>query len=224
MPRARIERDLHRWNFESCGTPTAGFYLRHDERIPVQELFRKVVHLLFGLGIAAMVLAAGQTVSIAILAGGLFVGVVIVDIILRGCRVPVFSALVEFGDRGDCPPGRGALYFAVSALVCVILFPVAISVPALVTLAVLDSVATMVGLRFGRARLSNGKSWEGTIAGIVVTVVTLVPFLSVPGAVIVSVVAGAIELVSPVDDNLVIPVAVCLLLALVPGLVLLSLN
>ena len=186
----------------------------------MQELFRKIVHLLFGLCIAAMVLVAGQTVSIGILAGGLFIGVVMVDLILRGHRVPVFSALVEFGDRGDCLPGRGALYFAVSALVCVILFPVAISVPALVTLAVLDSVATIVGLRFGRTRISNGKSWEGTFAGIVVTAVALLPFLTVPGTVIIAVVAGAIEVVSPVDDNLVIPVAVCVLLALVPGLVL----
>jgi phytol kinase len=186
----------------------------------MQELFRKLVHLLFGLSIAGMVLVIGQASSMAVLAGGLFIGVVMVDLILRGRRVPVFSALVEFGDRGDCLPGRGALYFAVSALVCVVLFPVTVSVPALVTLAVLDSVATIVGLRFGRTRIDNGKSWEGSIAGIAITVIALLPFLTLPGSVIVSVIAGAIELVSPVDDNLVIPVAVCVLLALLPGLVL----
>jgi dolichol kinase len=42
----------------------------------------------------------------------------------------------------------------------------------------------------------------------------------VPGAAIVSVVAGAVELFSPVDDNLVIPVSMCVLLTLLPGLVL----
>jgi phytol kinase len=189
----------------------------------MQELFRKLVHLFFGLGIAGMVLVIGRTASIAILAGGLFIGVIMVDLILRGHSVPVFSPLVEFGDRGDCLPGRGALYFAVSALVCVILFPTAVSVAALVTLAVLDSIATIAGLRFGRTRIYNGKSWEGTAAGIVVTAVALVPFLTLPGIAIVSVIAGVIELFSRVDDNLVIPVGVGILLTLLPGLVLTAL-
>lgn len=51
------------------------------------------------------------------------------------------------------------------------------------------------------------------------TVLVLLPFLTLPGAMAASVVAGIIELFSPVDDNLVIPVGVCILLALVPGLV-----
>jgi dolichol kinase len=92
-------------------------------------------------------------------------------------------------------------------------------VPALVALSVLDSVTTLAGLRFGRHRIYNGKSWEGTLSGIAVTVLSLLPFLTTPGALAVSAVAGIIELISPVDDNLLIPVGVCLLLALVPALV-----
>jgi len=184
----------------------------------MKELFRQLIHLIFGLCIAGMVMAIGRTNSVMVLAGGLFIGVVLVDRILMGHRVPVFSDLVEFGDRGDSLPGRGALYFAVSGMTCVILFPVVISVPALVTLSVLDSVTTIIGRRFGRTRIYNGKSWEGTIAGIIVTILVLLPFLTLPGAVVVAIVAGVIELISPVDDNLVIPVAVCVVLALVPGL------
>ena len=183
----------------------------------MQELVRQLVHIVFGLGIAGMVLVAGQPAAGAILAGGLFIGIVMVDLLLRGYRLPVFSVLVKHFDRGDPLPGRGALYFAISALACVILFPVTVSVPALVTLAVLDSVTTIVGVRFGRTRIYNGKSWEGTIAGIVVTIIALLPFLTLPGAVGIALVAGAIELVSPVNDNLVIPVAVCGVLALAPA-------
>ncbi len=185
----------------------------------MQELFRKLVHLVFGLLIAGMVLIVGQTVATAILAGGLLIGIVLVDLILRGYRLPLFSLLINHFDRGDCLPGRGALTFAVSALACVVLFPLAISVPAIVTLAVLDSVTTIIGLRFGRHRIYNGKSWEGTLAGIAVTAVILLYFLSPAGAVGAAILAGVIELVSPVDDNLVIPVAVAVLLALVPSLV-----
>lgn len=185
----------------------------------MQETIRQIVHLIFGLAIAGMVLILGQAVSAAVLAGGLFIGIVMVDLILRGYRLPLFSRLVKEFDRSDSIPGRGALYFAVSALVCVLLVPVAVSVPALVALAVLDSVTTLAGLRFGRHRISNGKSWEGTGAGIVVTAVALFPLLSPAGAASAAVVAGVIELVSPVDDNLVIPVAVAALLMVVPGLV-----
>jgi phytol kinase len=185
----------------------------------MREIVRQLIHLCFGLGIAAMVLFLDHAAVIAILAGGLLIGVVLIDLILRGYRIPVISPLVQYGDRSDPLPGKGAFFFAVSALACIILFPVTIVVPALVAISVLDSVTTLVGVRFGRHRISNGKSWEGTLSGITVTVLALLPFLPLPGALGASVVAGVIELFSPVDDNLVIPVGVCLLLALVPALV-----
>ncbi|MFA5237407.1 MAG: hypothetical protein WC362_06075 [Methanoregula sp.] len=183
----------------------------------MQEFFRKLIHLIFGLLIAGMVYAAGKTLATAILAGGLFIGVVMVDLLLRGYQLPLFSVLIGHFDRNDRLPGKGALMFAVSALVCVILFPVSMAVPAIVTLAVLDSVTTIVGKSFGRHRIYNGKSFEGTAAGIIVTTIVLLVFMSLPGALAVAVLAGIIELVSPVDDNLVIPVAVSVFLALMPG-------
>jgi dolichol kinase len=185
----------------------------------MQEIVRQLIHLCFGLGIAALVLFLDHTVIIAVMAGGLFFGVVLVDLILRGYRIPGISPLVQYGDRCDPLPGKGAFFFAVSALACIILFPVSAVVPALVALAVLDSITTLVGTRYGRHRIRNGKSWEGTLAGIAVTFPDLLPLLTPPGAAAVSVVAGVIELFSPVDDNLVIPVGVCIVLALVPVLV-----
>lgn len=185
----------------------------------MREIVRQAIHLCFGLGIAALVCFLDRTVVIGVLAGGLLIGVVLVDLILRGHRILVISPLVQYGDRCDPLPGKGAFFFAVSALACTILFSVTIVVPALVALSVLDSVTTLAGTRFGRHRIYNGKSWEGTLPGIAVTVLFLIPFLSLPGALAVSVIAGIIELISPVDDNLVIPVGVCIFLTLVPALI-----
>jgi phytol kinase len=185
----------------------------------MRELIRQLIHLCFGLGIAALVLFLDHAVAIAVLAGGLLIGVILVDIILRGYSVPVLSPLLQYGDRRDPLPGKGAFFFAVSALACIILFPAAVVVPALVALAVLDSVTTLVGIRFGRHRIHNGKSWEGTLSGIIVTVLALLPFLTIPGTLAASAVAGILELFSPIDDNLVIPVGVCILLVLVPALI-----
>jgi phytol kinase len=183
----------------------------------MREIVRQFIHLCFGLGIAALVCFIDHAIVIAVLAGGLLIGVVLVDLILRGYTVPLLSPLVQYGDRCDPLPGKGAFFFAVSALACIILFPVSLVVPALVALAVLDSVTTLFGIRFGRHRIYNGKSWEGTLSGIAVTVLALLPFLTLPGALAASAVAGIIELLSPVDDNLVIPVGVCILLTLVPA-------
>jgi phytol kinase len=185
----------------------------------MQELVRKLIHVIFGLGIAGIVLVLDHTTAMAVLAGGLFFGLIIIDLILRGYTLPIFSGVVNYVDRSDPLPGKGALYFAVSALTCVILFPVEIVVPALISLAVLDGVATIAGIRFGRTRIYNGKSLEGTVAGIFVTFLVLLLFISIPGAFIVAVVAGIIEMFSPIDDNLVIPVSICLLLTFIPALI-----
>jgi phytol kinase len=185
----------------------------------MRETVRQLIHLSFGLGIAALVFFLDHSLVISIIAVGLLTGIVLVDLILRGYRIPVISPLVRYGDRCDPLPGKGAFFFAVSALACIILFPVPVVVPALIALSVLDSVTTLAGLRFGRHRIHNGKSWEGTLSGIAVTILALLPFLTLPGAVISSVVTGIIELYSPVDDNLVIPVGVCILLTLVPALI-----
>lgn len=185
----------------------------------MRETVRQLIHLVFGLVIAALVYFIDHAVVIAVLGGGLLIGVVLVDLILRGYTVPILSPLVQYGDRCDPMPGKGAFFFVVSALSCIILFPVTVVVPALVALSVLDSVTTLVGVRFGRHRLYNGKSWEGTLSGIAVTVLALLPSLTLIGALAASVIAGIIELFSPVDDNLVIPVGVCILLSLVPSLV-----
>jgi phytol kinase len=184
----------------------------------MQELTRKLIHLVFGLGIAGIVVVLDHTTATAILAGGLFFGIILVDLILRGYRLPVFSALVNYVDRCDPLPGKGALYFAVSALACVILFLKPVVIPALVSLAVLDGIATIAGTRFGRNRIYNGKSLEGTIAAIIITFVVLLLVMPVPGALVVAVIAGIIEMFSPIDDNLVIPVSICILLTAVPGL------
>jgi phytol kinase len=184
----------------------------------MQELTRKLIDLVFGLGIAGMVLVLDHTTATAILAGGLFFGIILVDLILRGYKIPALSDLVNYVDRCDPLPGKGALYFAISALACVVLFSKPVVIPALLSLAVLDGVATIAGTRFGRNRIYNGKSLEGTIAAIIVTFLVLLLVLPAPGALVVAVVAGIIEMFSPVDDNLVIPVSICILLTAVPGL------
>jgi dolichol kinase len=185
----------------------------------MQELARKLIHMIFGLGIAGMILFLDHATATAILAGGLFFGMILIDLILHGYTLPFFSAVLNYVDRRDPLPGKGAFYFAVSALTCGILFPAHAVVVALVSLAVLDGVATIVGIRFGRTRIYNRKSVEGTVTGIFITFLFLLLFISIQGALIVAVITGIIEMFSPLDDNLVIPISICIFLTFVPALI-----
>ncbi len=170
--------------------------------------------MLFGLAIAALIFATRKEVALSILMLGIFTGILFTDAILRGYRIPVISGLVDSLERREALPGRGALTFAVSSLFCVIFFEKAVVVPAIIALAVLDGTATIIGYYFGRRKIINGKTIEGTLAGMALCFLALMPFLPAIEATFAVFVAGMVELFSPLDDNLLIPVSVCVLLTL----------
>lgn len=173
---------------------------------------RQLVHLGFGVGIALAIAFLGRDYAIMGLALGLFGGFVLIDLVDRGYRVPVATPLVENLERKGKLPGYGAVCFVLTALFCLVFFPVDHVVAGVLTLAVLDSVSTMAGLHFGRHHICNGKSLEGTAGGILAAFIPLVFLLPPLAAAMAAVAAGIAELVSPIEDNLVIPPVVCLLL------------
>lgn len=181
----------------------------------MDEVPRKIVHLLFGLGIAALISVADRQIILASLLVSIFLGFIFSDAIVRGFEIPLISAVVHLLERRDAMPGKGTLFFLLSAFVCLFFFPPPVVVPAVIALSIVDGIATPVGRRFGSHRIYNGKSAEGTLTGIAAASGALVIFLPPQTAVLTAVIAGVTELVSPVDDNLVIPVIICLVLTLV---------
>jgi phytol kinase len=85
---------------------------------------------------------------------------------------------------------------------------------AIIVLSLLDSLSTIIGMRWGKIRIYNGKSVEGSLAGAIASLAAIHFLLPLEMAVIVACAAGIVELVSPVDDNLTIPVSVCVILSL----------
>jgi dolichol kinase len=98
-----------------------------------------------------------------------------------------------------------------------VIFEKEVVVPAIVALSLLDGVATIVGYHYGKHPIVNGKTAEGTGSGIFLTFLALLPLLPPVQAAVSAVVAGLVELFSPVDDNLTIPVFVCIALTLMRG-------
>ncbi len=180
----------------------------------MNESSRQLVHLAFGLLIAIFVFLFDSTITISVLMIALFAGFILSDAVQRGYTIPGISQILERLERREAVPGKGALFFALGALFCLVFFPTEVVFPALVVLALLDSVTTIVGVRYGKHRIYNKKSLEGTAAGIAATFVVLLLLVSPGAALAVAVVSGLVEFATPVDDNLVVPVAACIVLTL----------
>ena len=178
----------------------------------MNESLRQVVHLFFGLGIAAFILLFDRDFTLSVLVLALFTGFILSDAVSRGYTILVISTILSNLERRDAAPGRGALFFALGALFCLVFFEKEIAFLGLVVLSLLDSVTTLAGTRFGKTRIYNHKSLEGTLAGVTVTAAALYLFIPLPAALVTAAVAAVAELLSPVDDNLVIPVVACLAL------------
>lgn len=180
----------------------------------MHEYGRQIVHLVFGLGIASILLVPVPGLAVLLYAAGLLCGLILIEAILRGWYVPGITEIIGAFERENTFPGKGSVYFVASALFCSVAFRSEIAFVAVLSLTVLDSVATLAGLRFGRHRIINGRTIEGTGAGFLALFVVLLPLLSPSTSLIVAGVAALAELLSPIDDNLVIPVVTGAVLAL----------
>jgi dolichol kinase len=182
----------------------------------MDEVLRKVVHVLLGLGIAIAIPLFEKQIVLAAFVIAIFAGFILSDALSKGYSIPLVSRVVAVLERKDVLPGKGTLYFAISIFFVLVFFPLPVVVPSVICLAVLDGVATLVGTKIGNHRIWQGKSLEGTHAGIGATLLALMVLtpLTLPLAIAAAITAGVVELFTPVDDNLVIPFSVCIVLTL----------
>jgi dolichol kinase len=106
----------------------------------------------------------------------------------------------------------GATYVTLAALLTIVLFEKPIAITALLFLAVSDALASLVGIRFGRARFF-GKSLAGSTAffvsaGVIsLLVLSATPLIALAGALVGTVVEAVPLKIGGyrLDDNLSIP-------------------
>jgi dolichol kinase len=113
---------------------------------------------------------------------------------------------------------NGATYVLLSALICVIIFPKVIFITAFSVLIIADSVAALVGRKFGRHKFIS-KSLEGTLGFFISGTIVVFFTPKVDNLVleyIIGIIAVAIGAVAEnasfgfADDNLVIPIFISL--------------
>ncbi len=181
----------------------------------MSETFRQTVHLLMGVLGAGIILRLGDRGAFIFLSVVLVALFLLCDAFTRGYDVPVFSRVLDESERTGKVPLKGGIAYAIGALFCLAVFGREYTAVGLVTVGLLDSIATLVGLRFGRHVLRGKKSLEGTLAGAAAAALVLAFLVPWWAAVAVAAVAGVIEACSPVDDNVAVQVGACVTLAVV---------
>jgi dolichol kinase len=180
----------------------------------MNEYLRKTSHLLFGLLVAGVILIFPTYQAAMIIGFSLYGGLILIDLCMKGYKIPLISMIIHHMEREGEFPGKGAFFFVFSALVTLMFFPPVVAAVSVAVLAVLDGFSTIFGIRFGKHRIWKKKTLEGFLGGVIITAALLL-FISPPVyAILISLVAGFVELLSPVDDNLIIPWVVAMLITL----------
>jgi dolichol kinase len=124
------------------------------------------------------------------------------------------------GSKEDEGP-NASFFYAVSLLVAVLLFEPRIAMGAIISLAVGDPVAGIVGTFFGRIRV-KGKAVEGAVANFAVSFILINLLVPSPWIALAGSAAGAaVELayIPKVDDNLSVPIVSGLVMTIVSSLI-----
>ena len=194
-----------------------------------EEIKRKLIHLSSLWMVAATIILPdffqhGRWIACALFAACLIITLVSEHDYANGGKYlgRLYGKLFRKMLRNDAKPGQwivsgGAPVLAAALLVNVV-FPGPIAAAALAVMLTGDAAAALIGRKFGKHKLANNKSWEGTISFVVAGYI----FLSLTGicnqmplpfyiAGIFAVLAGAaVELFTEqlkIDDNFTRPLA-----------------
>lgn len=141
------------------------------------------------------------------------------------CRLRDFAFMLERNDAKR--PFRGAFWFYFGAGLAFLLFPLSAASAAAATLAVSDSLSTIIGKKFGRHLILGKKTLEGTaaffVSAFLVCSLFLNPFLGIIGALFATIAelvpewksVSSSRLSGLLDDNLLIPIITGFMLSIV---------
>lgn len=140
---------------------------------------------------------------------------------LRGRHLPLIT---QFTLRMSRSEERGRfivrpIYLAVGIILALLLFPRIISYASIAIGAVGDTVAAYVGGRYGHKHLMRRKTLEGSIAGLIASLLSAYLLVSPLVALVGSAGATLMEVIDIPNDNLTMPIAAGALMTLTTTLI-----
>ena len=174
----------------------------------MRENLRQFLHFAFGSAIMSVVLLFGVGTALPLTAAFLAGGVLLSWAVSRGADYRIAKKFLALAGRKaeKKMPGKGAIYLFLGATLSMLFF-YSNEKAVLAGLACIvfgDSIATVIGKKFGKTRITNKRTLEGTAAGFAVSFLVLLSFLA-PVQAAGAAFAGAIAELLPLDDNISMP-------------------
>lgn len=193
-----------------------------------REVYRKLIHV-SSLWMPLLTCLAPRGAALGVFALGI-VAVVAYEVLRRRddalARLlnRLFGAALRPDETGARFKPSGAVYVLIAAFLTTFFFTPAIAATAMAMMLVGDAAAALVGRRYGRIVLIDGKSFEGALAFFVAALVAAAvvsAFVPVPAsfpraAAVAALAAALAELAARrlrIDDNLSVPLVAALALA-----------
>lgn len=129
-------------------------------------------------------------------------------------QLDVFEDFIENGfkeyERPNTLPFKGAIEFYFGCFIATIIFEPFVAIASIAVLGLADSMSTLIGSYFGKHKLfmNRNKSYEGSIAFFATALFVLIFFVNPFKAIIIAILATFVEMLPQIDDNLIIPIAV----------------
>ena len=180
-----------------------------------RELFRKAVHFTG----SAVPFFAAMNKKVTVIALISIIAVYIISELLRtfGLSLSLLSAITRKAQRHSEKTGiiMGPVLLGLGIAVTISLFTYEIYLPAILVVAISDSLSALVGRRFGKVPIfgMRNRTVEGSLAFFFSALLILRIFYPLPVALLATFVATALELVPFFNiDNLLIPIGTSLFL------------
>jgi len=185
-----------------------------------REIFRKAVHL---TGSVFPFLARLNERATVITLLSVIVAYLLSEMFRTfGLSLSVLSSITRRAQRHSEKKGIiiGPVLLGLGIAATIMLFRFEVYLPAVLVVAVSDSVSALVGRRFGRVHILGlkNRTLEGSLAFFISAFAILVPFYPLPQALLATIVATLMELVPVYNlDNFLIPLGTALILTFLHG-------
>ena len=141
--------------------------------------------------------------------------------IIKSKKLDEFDELVENGfkeyERPNTLPFKGAIEFFMGCFFAIVLFEPLISMAAIAVLSLADALSTLIGSYYGSHKLpiNRNKSFEGSSAFFITAFFVLLFFIDPFKAIIIAIFATIAEMIPKIDDNLIVPITVGIVMTII---------
>jgi len=185
------------------------------------ELFRKSIHLL-GFLVPIISITLGVIVAVAFVISLSIIYSISEYLRLRGRSVPIITNITNMAMRADKENQTrfivAPLFLAAGILSTLLIFPAPINYAAIAVVTLGDGSASIVGRMYGRNKIpfSNGKTVEGTAAGIICAFVGASLFVSPTMAITAALIGMIVEFLPlRINDNITVPLLAALSIVII---------